>query len=82
MCVFLTLTKSGACSCLWLEAAGATADCGLTQRLHSDRGSLSTGVEIGFIESDTVEVLGKRIAGAVLSSICHSYDSTARWYLA
>lgn len=69
VCAFLALTKFVAYFSLCLEAAGASAHCGLTQRLHSDRGSVSTGVEIGFIESDTVRGLGRRIAGAFLSLI-------------
>lgn len=48
---------------------GCRSDSSLTQRLHSDHGSVSTGVEIGLIESDTVRVLGKRIIGAFLSFI-------------
>lgn len=82
MCVFLALTKIAGHFSLCPEAAGATAHRRSTQTLHSDRGSVNTGVEIGFIESDTVRVLGKRIMGAFLSLICHSLESTTLRYLA
>lgn len=72
MCVFLALTAFLGYFTLCPQAAGATAHCGLSPRLHSDRGSVIAGVEIGFIESDTVRVLGKRITGAFLSLICYS----------